>query len=106
MSYPAQEISYTKLLGQLQDKGSTDLVKSYIDLFEGAFLLKALPKYSAKDHLKRASSPKILPLCPALCFKEEKQDDPDWQGRIFESAVGACYAKAPVVRKPLRLGIF
>lgn len=28
-SYPAQEISYTKLLGQLQDKGNTDLIKYY-----------------------------------------------------------------------------
>ena len=26
--YPAQEISYTKLLGQLQDRGNTDLVKT------------------------------------------------------------------------------
>jgi hypothetical protein len=25
--YPAQEISYSKLLGQLQDRGNTDLVK-------------------------------------------------------------------------------
>ena len=31
-AYPAQEISYTKLLGQLQDKGNTDLIKHYIDL--------------------------------------------------------------------------
>jgi hypothetical protein len=28
--YPAQEISYTKLLGQLQDKGNTDLIKYYL----------------------------------------------------------------------------
>ena len=32
MSYPAQDISYTKLLGQLQDKGNTDLIKHYIEL--------------------------------------------------------------------------
>ena len=29
-SYASQEISYTKLLGQLQDKGNTDLVKHYL----------------------------------------------------------------------------
>jgi len=34
--YPAQEISFTKLLGQLQDRGNTDLVKYYIELYGGA----------------------------------------------------------------------
>ena len=65
-AYPAQEISYTKLLGQLQDRGNTDLVKYYIELYGGAFLLHALQKYSAKAHLSRGSSPKMLPACPAL----------------------------------------
>jgi len=39
-SLPAQETSFTKLLGQLQDKGNTDLIKHYIKLYEGAFLEK------------------------------------------------------------------
>ena len=56
-AYPAQEISYTKLLGQLQDKGNTDLIKHYIDLYGGAFLLHALQKYSPKAWLARSSSP-------------------------------------------------
>ena len=37
-SYPSQEISYRKLLGQLQDSGNTDLIKYYIELYQGAFL--------------------------------------------------------------------
>ena len=49
--YPAQEISFTKLLGQLQDRGNTDLVKYYIEWYGGAFLLYALQKYSAKEWL-------------------------------------------------------
>jgi len=87
MAYPAQEISYNKLLGQLQDKGNVDLVKNYIRLFEGAFLLKTLSKYSAKEQLKRASSPKILPLCPALMTGA--RSTPPEPGFIFESVVGA-----------------
>ena len=87
--YPAQEISYTKLLGQLQDSGNTDLVKYYLELLEGAFLIKSLPKYSAKASVKRASSPKLVPLCGALidraCFQNKES-----YGRAFESAVGAC----------------
>lgn len=90
--YPAQEISYTKLLGQLQDKGNTDLVKYYIELYAGAFLLRPLEKYSAKGWLTRSSSPKIIISCPALYTMTEGPrllDDPDKRGRVFELAVGA-----------------
>lgn len=96
--YPAQEISYTKLLGQLQDRGNTDLVKHYIDLYGGAFLLYALQKYSAKTHLTRSSSPKMLPACPALYSLTagvNVQQDPDQQGRAFELAVGAELIQQP-----------
>lgn len=97
-AYPAQEISYTKLLGQLQDKGNTDLVKYYIDLYGGAFLLHALQKYSPKAWLARSSSPKMLPACPALysmaagvnVLKSAEQ-----RGRAFELAVGAELLRQP-----------
>ncbi len=90
--YPAQEISYTKLLGQLQDKGNTDLIKYYIELFSGAFLMHPLEKYSAKGWLTRSSSPKILISCPALYTMTEGPrvlEDPERRGRVFELAVGA-----------------
>jgi predicted AAA+ superfamily ATPase len=85
---PAQEISYTKLLGQLQDKGNTDLIKYYIELFEGAFLFKSIQKYHPQALRLRSSSPKIIPLCPALIdrFIYSKEAE---SGRVFESAVGA-----------------
>lgn len=88
-SYPAQEISYTKLLGQLQDKGNVDLVKYYISLYEGAFLIKSLEKYSAKKVLTKASSPKILPLAPAFYFLHILDKyTPEEMGRAFEVIVG------------------
>lgn len=96
--YPAQEISYTKLLGQLQDRGNTDLIKHYIELYEGAFLIRALAKYSVKPVLRKSSSPKILPLCPALCTVTEGPDvarSPEWRGRLFELAVGMELARLP-----------
>ena len=40
ISYPAQEISYSKLLGQLQDRGNVELTKHYISLYKGAYLIK------------------------------------------------------------------
>lgn len=96
--YPAQEISYTKLLGQLQDKGNTDLVKYYLELYGGAFLIFSLPKYSAKAWLARASSPKILPACPALYTMTAGPGalaDPERRGRVFELAVGAELLRLP-----------
>lgn len=89
-SYPAQEISYNKLLGQLQDKGNIDLVKYYLELLEGAFLIKSIFKYSGKVLVKKSSSPKIIPLAPALCTYHLKGImDKDYRGRIFESVVGS-----------------
>lgn len=96
--YPAQEISYTKLLGQLQDKGNTDLIKYYIELYAGAFLIHPLEKYSAKGWLTRSSSPKIILSCPALYTMTEGArvlDDPEKRGRVFELAVGAQLLQLP-----------
>ncbi|MDO9079882.1 MAG: DUF4143 domain-containing protein, partial [Desulfuromonadales bacterium] len=96
--YPAQEISYTKLLGQLQDKGNTDLIKYYIELYAGAFLIQPLEKYSAKGWLTRTSSPKILISCPALYTMTAGPwvlADPEQRGRVFELAVGAQLLQLP-----------
>lgn len=96
--YPAQEISYTKLLGQLQDKGNTDLIKHYIELYEGAFLFRALHKYSAKPTLRKSSSPKILPLCPALHTVTQSSDvasESEKRGRLVELAVGMELTRLP-----------
>ncbi|MBF0208995.1 MAG: ATP-binding protein [Oligoflexia bacterium] len=95
-SYPAQEISYTKLLGQLQDKGNTDLVKYYLELLEGAYLIKQLFKYSNKKTISKSSSPKILPLCPALYSVTLDADlNTEESGRAFEIIVGAELSQLP-----------
>ncbi len=95
-SYPAQEISYTKLLGQLQDKGNVELVKHYLNLFENAFLLKQLYKFTAKPRLTKSSSPKILPLCPALYTVGLDLDlDSEELGRSFEVMIGSMLNRLP-----------
>jgi len=97
-AYPCQEISYTKLLGQLQDKGNVELVKHYLFLLECAFLYRGLEKYSRKEHLKKSSSPKILPLCPALCTYSgplATWQEPERQGRLFEVMTGMVLATLP-----------
>jgi predicted AAA+ superfamily ATPase len=86
-NYPAQEISYTKLLGQLQEKGNVEIVKHYLELLDGAFLFKAISKFSNSSVVQKSSSPKIIPLCPALVFALAESEPP--LGRVFEMAVGS-----------------
>ncbi len=89
MSYPAQEISFTKLLGQLQDGGNVELIKYYLSLYEGAYLIKVLDKYSNKKTLVKSSSPKILPMSPCLYYLEIQSEYTEIErGRVFEVIVG------------------
>ncbi len=90
MNLPAQVMSYHKMLGQLQDKGNIDLVKYYIQLYEAAFLIKTLQKFSKNEIKKKQSSPKIISMAPALCcFHRLDNLTPEFLGHVFESIVGA-----------------
>ncbi|MBM4253343.1 MAG: ATP-binding protein [Deltaproteobacteria bacterium] len=93
MHYPAQEISYQKLLGQLQDRGNTATISHYMHVLSGGFLLATLDKYVSQVMRQKASSPKIIPLAPALIHAFSSPDlldsDPEWRGRVFEAAIGA-----------------
>lgn len=99
MSYPAQVVSYQKLLGQLQERGNASTIKHYLELFEGAYLLKRLEKFSGSKAASVSSSPKLIPLAPALvnAFIEDKTKllDPVWKGRVFESTVISHLLKLP-----------
>lgn len=93
MQLPAQEISYQKLLGQLQDEGNTATIKHYLDILKGGFLLDTLEKYFPSPLRQKSSSPKIIPAAPALIHAFSNpagiDSDPDWRGRVFEAAIGA-----------------
>jgi predicted AAA+ superfamily ATPase len=89
-NFPAREVSYRKLVGQLQDPGSIETIKNYVELFEGSFLIKSLSKYSTNILQKKSSSPKILPLCPALYSFARGESDLSSieRGYAFELSVG------------------
>lgn len=93
LAYPAMEVSLQKMLGQLQESGNVTTIKHYLELFEGAYLIKTLQKYSGSEIRKRGSSPKIIPLNTGLVNAQgdplEADDNPDRFGRLFECAVGA-----------------
>lgn len=97
-SYPAQEVSYTSLLGQLHDRGNTDLIKHYLELYEGAYLFRALSKYSPRPVKIKGSSPKIIPLCPALyslAAGPQALNDSEKKGHVFEAVVGTDLLQVP-----------
>jgi predicted AAA+ superfamily ATPase len=99
MNYPAQEISLQKLLGQLQDKGNAETIKNYLEFLEKSFLIKIISKYSGSKIVTRTSSPKIIVLNTALvnAYHTGKQvgENPEWQGHLFESLMGAYLACIP-----------
>lgn len=89
-SYPAQEISYTKLLGQIQDRGNVELIKNYLHFYQGAFLIRVLEKFSLNKIRLKSSSPKILPLAPCLYYLQILNTySSEEQGHVFELIVGA-----------------
>ena len=96
--YPAQVVSFNKLLGQLQEGGNASTMRYYLELFAGAFLIKMLPAYTASPIVEKRSSPKIIPLCPALCHTftspRRLEDDLAWRGRVLEAAIGAKLSEA------------
>lgn len=93
--YSGQILSYTKMLGQLQDAGNSTTLAHYLDLLGAAGLLAGLPKFAGQTVRQRASSPKLQVLNTGLMTvmegisREEFQGDPDFRGRLVESAVGA-----------------
>jgi predicted AAA+ superfamily ATPase len=91
LTLPCTEISFVKFVGQLNEKGSTITVKTYLELLEKAFLIKLLYRYSGGAIRKRTSSPKIIPLAPALihAYQEPKkiENNHSWYGQVFEASV-------------------
>ena len=98
--YSGQVLSYTKMLGQLQDAGNTTTLAHYLDLLAGAGMVCGLPKYAGDVARSRGSSPKLQVLNTALMTAPtglvlaEARADREFWGRLVESAVGAHLANA------------
>ncbi len=99
-AYSGQILSYTKMLGQLQDAGNTTTLAHYLELLAGAGMLVGLQKYAGAAVRQRGSSPKLQVLNTALLTAQsglsaaEAREDREFWGRLVESAVGAHLANA------------
>lgn len=93
--YSSQELSLTKLIGQLQDAGNTTTISSYLKLLSDAGMLTGLRKFANDAARKRASAPKFQVYNNALrsiytdLTLEQAAIQPKEWGRYFESAIGA-----------------
>jgi uncharacterized protein len=98
--YSGQVLSYTKMLGQLQDAGNATTLAHYLDLLAGAEMVRGLQKYAGSALRQRGSSPKLqvmntaLQTAPLGMTMRQARDDPALWGRLVESAVGAHLANA------------
>ena len=98
--YSGQVLSYTKMLGQLQDAGNTTTLAHYLELLAGAGMVCGLPKYAGDVARSRGSSPKLQVLNTALMTAtsgytlSDARADREFWGRLVESAVGAHLAGA------------
>ena len=94
-AYSGKILSYTKMMGALQDAGHTTTLSGYLSLLNTAGMLAALPKCAADMARRRASPPKFQVHDSALRSRyasrtlEETLSSPEEWGRCVESAVGA-----------------
>jgi uncharacterized protein len=98
--YSGQILSYTKMLGQLQDAGNSTTLAHYLDLLAGAGMVIGLQKFAGEPVRQRGSSPKFQVFNTALMTAQsgytlkEAASDHEYWGRVVESAVGAHLANA------------
>lgn len=99
-AYSGQLLSYTRMLGQLQDAGNTTTLAHYLELLAGAGMVTGLQRFASGRVRQRGSSPKLQVLNTALMTAQsglspaEARADPEFWGRLVESAVGAHLANA------------
>jgi predicted AAA+ superfamily ATPase len=86
--YSGQILSYTKMLGQLQDAGNTVTLAHYLDLLAGAGMVMGLSKYAGAAVRQRGSTPKLQVLNTGLTTSQtgltmaEARADPEFWGRL------------------------
>ncbi|MCL1863738.1 MAG: DUF4143 domain-containing protein [Defluviitaleaceae bacterium] len=93
--YSAQEISLTKLLGQLQNAGNTVTLAHYLELLDEVNLLTGLQNYSGELIRIRKSTPRFMVYDTSLMTYAEGAgrkrllENKSYRGWLVETAVGA-----------------
>ena len=94
-TYSGEEISLTKLLGQLQDAGNVTTLANYMTTLNESHLLCGMQKYANDNARKYNSIPKMMVYNTALLSAlsnsnfEKTLTTPKVWGRWVESAIGS-----------------
>lgn len=94
-SYSAEQLSLTKVVGQLQDAGNVTTLSSYLNILRECNLLTGLQKFAHDGARRYQSVPKFQVYNNALLTAyrgtsyDKDRTDPQIWGRWVESAVGA-----------------
>jgi predicted AAA+ superfamily ATPase len=93
--YSGQILSFTKILGELQDAGNTTTLSHYLKLLYDSGLLGGIEKFAGNVVRRKGSIPKFQVFNNAL-FSAQTGDsfdnliiDPKKWGRLVESAIGS-----------------
>jgi predicted AAA+ superfamily ATPase len=99
-SYSGQILSFTKILGQLQDSGNSTTLSHYMGLFDSAGLMSGIDKYAPGKVRQRGSIPKwqshnsaFSTVFNNLTLKEVQKSPEIW-GRYVETAIGVHLMRA------------
>lgn len=93
--FSAQELSYNKMLGQLQDAGNTVTIADYLNLLSTAGMITGIQKFDMRKTSTRKSSPRLMAHDSSLQSamfelpKEYLMRDASTWGHLVETAVGA-----------------
>lgn len=93
--FSAQELSYNKMLGQLQDAGNTVTLAEYLNLLSTAGMITGLQKFDLRKTSTRKSSPRLMAHDSSLQSamlelpKEYLMRDTSTWGHLVETTVGA-----------------
>lgn len=104
-AYSGHILSYTKLIGQLQDAGNTTTLAQYLHLLKEACLVTGLQKFSCDKARSKGSIPKFQvydnsfkEIFSSISFEEATLNHQIW-GHIFESAIGAYIVREAFVHR-------
>lgn len=93
--YSGQILSFTKILGELQDAGNTTTLSHYLKLLYDSGLLGGIEKFAGNVVRRKGSIPKFQVFNNALLSAQVGESfdnlitDPKKWGRLVESAIGS-----------------
>ena len=102
-AYSGQILSFTKMLGELQDAGNTTTLSHYLHLLTDSGLLGGIEKYAGEEIRRRSSVLKFQVFNNALMTAQHRllfdsaSSNPEYWGRLVESSIGSHLINSAVI---------